>query len=91
MNDKLYKANETQIYDLTGCLSACHKYYYDVQPMTDLKVVIIDHAQVKECELYADSVFLHYLNEYYKSLQVVGSFHFSKIPSQLMEETAYAV
>ena len=49
MNDKLYKANETEIYDLTGCISNCHKYYYDVQQKTDLKVEVIDHAQVREC------------------------------------------
>ena len=47
MNDKLYKANETEIYDLTGCISNCHKYYYDVQPKTDLKVKVID--QEREC------------------------------------------
>ena len=49
MNDKLYKANETEIYELTGCISNCHKYYYDVQPKTELKVKIIDHAQEREC------------------------------------------
>ena len=34
INNKLYKANETQIYDLTGCLSNCNKYHYDAEPMT---------------------------------------------------------
>ena len=34
--NKLYKANETEIYEMTGCLSKCDKYEYDVQPMTDI-------------------------------------------------------
>ena len=54
MNDKLYKANDTQIYDLTGCISTCHKYYYDVQPMSDLKVE--KGFQVNECSPEADAV-----------------------------------
>ena len=38
MNVELYKANETEIYNLTGCLSNCDKFYYDTQPMTDIVV-----------------------------------------------------
>ena len=40
MANKLYKANETEIYELTGCLSNCDKYEYEVQPMTDIVTTI---------------------------------------------------
>ena len=45
INDKLFKANETEIYDLTGCLSNCNKYIYDAQPMGETDVEIYDQGQ----------------------------------------------
>ena len=29
--------NETEIFMLTGCLSACYKFDYDMQPLTNLR------------------------------------------------------
>ena len=70
MNDKLSKANDTQIYDLTGCISTCHKYYYDVQPMSDLKVqkVFQVNSEIQKLIRYS----LDYVAEQ-KSVQAVGS------------------
>ena len=42
MVNKLYKANETETYELTGCLSNCDKYEYDVQPLTDIVTTVSD-------------------------------------------------
>ena len=40
MANMLYRANETETYELTGCLSNCDKYEYDVQPMTDMVTTV---------------------------------------------------
>ena len=32
LNDILVRANDTEIYELTGCLSTCEKYEYFTQP-----------------------------------------------------------
>ena len=40
MTNTLFKANETEIYELTGCLSTCDKYEYEVQPMTDIVTTV---------------------------------------------------
>ena len=34
-NQKLLDANETEIFDLTSCLSTCDKYEYSSQPMIE--------------------------------------------------------
>ena len=34
-NQKLLDANETEIFDLTGCLSTCDIYEYSSQPMIE--------------------------------------------------------
>ena len=44
LNNKLYKANESEIYEITGCLSNCNKYHYDAQPMTDIEVIKTDYG-----------------------------------------------
>ena len=42
MANMLYKANETEIYQLTGCLSNCDKFEYDVTPMTDIVTTVTE-------------------------------------------------
>ena len=42
MANMLYKANETEIYQLTGCLSNCDKFEYEVQPMTDIVTTVTE-------------------------------------------------
>ena len=42
MANTLYKANETDIYQLTGCLSNCDKYEYELQPMTDIVTTVTE-------------------------------------------------
>ena len=37
LNNKIYEGNETEIYNLTGCLSSCDKYAYTIQPLTALR------------------------------------------------------
>ena len=56
INEELYQANETQIYDRTGCLSNCDKFYYDAQPMTDIVVKETEYADETENIPAADSV-----------------------------------
>ena len=46
MANRLYKANETEIYELTGCLSNCDKYEYDVKPMTDIVTTVYDTESI---------------------------------------------
>ena len=60
MNVELYKGNETEIYNLTGCLSNCDKFYYDTQPMTDIVVREIENAFGTEDIPEAKSVPLQY-------------------------------
>ena len=44
LNNKLYKTNESEIYEITGCLSNCIKYHYDAQPMTNMEVNEFDYG-----------------------------------------------
>ena len=36
LNKKLYRADENEVFKLTGCLSTCDKYEYMIQPDTTL-------------------------------------------------------
>ena len=37
---EIYEANANKIYKMTGCLSKCDRYEYDIKPITDL----VDHG-----------------------------------------------
>ena len=56
MANKLYMANETEIYELTGCLSNCDKYQYEVEPMTDI-ITLVDEVKTR----YANTMELKFV------------------------------
>ena len=48
---KLYQSDENDIFELTGCLSTCDKYEYDVQPETALQKLDTETAENGEPNL----------------------------------------